>query len=113
MEQFGLLEVLRWLNVVPGLFDEQRASVRAIMEAEAVEGDELASMHPKGLRRMLRGSPSEGCVDLLLKGRDSYLEAIAAAKAAERKRARCGFLQAERVCRRLSHIVRRCTTAII
>ena len=87
MAEFDEAAVLAWLGTVPGLTATQRSAAAQIMAEDEYEGAELASVKPKTLLRLLKGSDAEGAVPALLVARDAHLTAAASASAAAEERA--------------------------
>ena len=83
MAAFDEAAVLAWLGTVPGLTAAQRAAAAQIMAEDEYEGAELASVKPKTLLRLLKGSDAEAAVPALLAARDAHLAAEAAEAEAE------------------------------
>jgi hypothetical protein len=79
MAAFDEAAVLAWLGTVPGLTAAQRSAAAQIMAEDEYEGVELASVKPKTLLRLLKGSNAEGAVPALLAARDAHLAAELAA----------------------------------
>jgi hypothetical protein len=83
MAAFNAAAVLAWLYSVPGLTAAQRAAAAEIMAEDEYEGAELATVKPKTLARLLKGSDAEGAVPALLAARDAHLAAERAVAPAE------------------------------
>ena len=73
MAVFGTQQVLQWLAIVPGLTEQQLDAIGRKLDEAEYDGEELAEVKEKTLRRLLKDTGAADCVPAILTARDAYL----------------------------------------
>ena len=73
MADFGSQQVLQWLATVHGLTEQQLDAIGRKLDEAEYDGDELAEVQEKTLRRLLKDARAADCVPAILTARDAYL----------------------------------------
>ena len=73
MAEFGIAEVLRWLDTVESLTEPQRAAIKDRFVGDEYIGQDLLDWNERNLPKALRGTGATEAAPLLLAARDKYL----------------------------------------